>query len=89
MSRYRTRAEARADICDYIERCHNPRTRRRLEVQQQGVPTLHSTIRDIGVETHVVGARGESCFEREEISWRVLFVSFFWFNPTHQREETN
>lgn len=32
---YRTRAEARADIFDYIERCHNPRQRRRLEWQQQ------------------------------------------------------
>jgi putative transposase len=33
---YRTRAEARVDIFDYIERCHNPRQRRRLEMQQQG-----------------------------------------------------
>lgn len=32
---YRTRAEARADIFDYIERWHNPRQRRRLAVQQQ------------------------------------------------------
>ncbi len=32
---YRTRAEARADIFHYIERCHNPRPRRRLEMQQQ------------------------------------------------------
>lgn len=32
---YRTRAEARADIFDYIERCHNPRQRRRLEMQQR------------------------------------------------------
>jgi len=32
---YRTRAEARAPIFDYIERCHNPRQRRRLERQQQ------------------------------------------------------
>jgi putative transposase len=32
---YRTRAEARADIFDYIERWHNPRQRRRLELQQQ------------------------------------------------------
>jgi putative transposase len=31
----RTRAEARADIFDYIERCHNPRQRRRLDLQQQ------------------------------------------------------
>ena len=33
---YRTRAEASADIFDYIERCHNPRQRRRLELQHQG-----------------------------------------------------
>jgi putative transposase len=32
---YRTRGEARVDIFDYIERCHNPRQRRRLEMQQQ------------------------------------------------------
>lgn len=32
---YRTRAEARADIFDYIERRHNPRQRRRLAFQQQ------------------------------------------------------
>ena len=30
-----TRAEARADIFDDIERCHNPRQRRRLDMQQQ------------------------------------------------------
>lgn len=33
---YRTRAEARPDIFDYIERWHNPRQRRRLEMQQLG-----------------------------------------------------
>jgi putative transposase len=32
---YRTRAEARADIFDDSERCHNPRQRRRLDIQQQ------------------------------------------------------
>ena len=32
---YRTRAEARADIFDYIERCHNPRQRQRLDMLQQ------------------------------------------------------
>jgi putative transposase len=37
---YRTRAEARADIFDYIERCHNPRQRRRFELQQQGEQLL-------------------------------------------------
>jgi putative transposase len=31
---YRTRAEARADVFDYIERCHNPRQRRRMEMLQ-------------------------------------------------------
>lgn len=32
---YRTRAEARADIFDYIERFHNPRMKRRLEAAKQ------------------------------------------------------
>jgi len=32
---YRTRAEARADIFDYIERCHNPCQERRLDMQRQ------------------------------------------------------
>jgi putative transposase len=32
---YWTRTEARADNFDYIERCHNPRQRRRLDMQQQ------------------------------------------------------
>jgi putative transposase len=32
---YRSRAEARADIFDYIERCHNPWQRRRLEMQKR------------------------------------------------------
>ena len=32
---YRTRAEARADIFDYIERFHNPRRRRKLEMPKQ------------------------------------------------------
>lgn len=33
--RYRTRAEARADVFDYIERFHNPRMRRRVERRDQ------------------------------------------------------
>jgi putative transposase len=33
---YQTRSEARADIFDYIERCHNPRQRRRLAFRQEG-----------------------------------------------------
>jgi len=37
---YRTRAQARADIFDYIERWHNPRQRRRLAFQQQGQKLL-------------------------------------------------
>jgi putative transposase len=32
---YRTRAEARTDIFDYIERFHNPRKRRHLEMRQE------------------------------------------------------
>lgn len=37
---YRTRAEARADLFDYIERWHNPRQRRRLAFQQEGEKLL-------------------------------------------------
>ena len=33
--KYRTRAEARTDVFDYIERFHNPRRRRQLEVVKQ------------------------------------------------------
>lgn len=36
----RTRAEARADIFDYIERCHTPRPRRRLARQEQAEQRL-------------------------------------------------
>ena len=32
---YRTRAEARTDIFDYIERFNNPRKRRQMEMRQQ------------------------------------------------------
>jgi len=32
---YWTRAEARADIFDYIEPYHNPRQQRRLDMQRQ------------------------------------------------------
>jgi len=32
---YRTRAEARADIFDYIEPYHNPRQQRGLDMQRQ------------------------------------------------------
>ena len=37
---YRTRAEARTDIFDYIERGHNPRQRRRLAFQPQAAKLL-------------------------------------------------
>ena len=37
---YRTRAEARADLFDYIERWHNPRQRRKLAFQQEGEKLL-------------------------------------------------
>jgi putative transposase len=33
--KYQTRAEARADVFDYIERFHNPRCRRRVEAARQ------------------------------------------------------
>ena len=37
---YQTHAEARLDIFDYIERFHNPRRRRRLEMLRQELVTL-------------------------------------------------
>lgn len=41
---YRTRAEARADVFDYIERFHNPRKRRQLEMNKVGLtkPSVES-----------------------------------------------
>lgn len=38
--RYRTVADARADVFDYIERFHNPRMQRRLDSLAQGVSVL-------------------------------------------------
>lgn len=38
--RYRTHAEARTDLFDYIERFHNPRMQRRLDKQDQAFNTL-------------------------------------------------
>ena len=35
-----TRAEARADIFDDVERCQNPRQRQRLDMQQQAEQLL-------------------------------------------------
>jgi putative transposase len=35
--RYQTRANARADVFDYIERFHNPRRRRKLALKQAGL----------------------------------------------------
>ena len=37
---YKTHAEARLDVFDYIERFHNPRRRRRLEMLRQEMVTL-------------------------------------------------
>jgi putative transposase len=45
---YRTRAEARADLFDYIERWHNPRQRRRLLVQQQTAKLLTQVSVEMG-----------------------------------------
>ena len=46
--RYQTRAEARTDIFDYIERFYNPRMRRRLECSGRQEIVLNSTVRGIG-----------------------------------------
>ena len=37
---YRTREQARADVFDYIERFHNPRMQRRLDVKDQAFRLL-------------------------------------------------
>lgn len=38
--RYLSLAQARADVCDYIERFHNPRRRRRLDAKDQAFGLL-------------------------------------------------
>src|SRR3989454_512439 len=50
---YQIRAEARADIFDYIKRSHNPRQRRRLELQQQGERLLTQPSVKMGENPHV------------------------------------
>jgi len=47
---YRTRAEARADVFDYIERFHNPRRARKAEQRKEGRSRLNSTVRENGLE---------------------------------------
>ena len=46
--RYATRAQARSDIFDYIERFYNPRMRRRLENPKLKGERLNLTVREIG-----------------------------------------
>ncbi len=48
VNRYYTRADARADIFDYIERFYNPRMRRRLENIERQKNRLNSTVRRSG-----------------------------------------
>ena len=45
---YYTRAEARADIFDYIECFYNPRMRSRLELETNNEIRLNQTVREIG-----------------------------------------
>ena len=45
---YRTRAEARADIFDYIESFYNPRMRIRLEQEQSSESRLFQNVRESG-----------------------------------------
>ena len=45
---YRTRAEARADIFDYIECFYNPRMRSRFERETNNEIRLNETARDTG-----------------------------------------
>jgi putative transposase len=43
--RYYTRAEARSDIFDYIERFYNPRMRRKLQRIENKEIVLNSSVR--------------------------------------------
>jgi putative transposase len=43
---YRTRAEARADVFDYIERFHNPRRERKIEqLKKEEVSSIQPSVR--------------------------------------------
>lgn len=42
--RYRTRAQARTDLFDYVERLYNPRMQRRLQNRENAGNTLNSTV---------------------------------------------
>ena len=46
--RYWTRAQARTDIFDYIERFYNPCMQRKLERQEKRKETLNSSVRENG-----------------------------------------
>lgn len=46
---YRTRADARADIFDYIEGFYNPRMRSRLEREKNDELRLNQTVRQTGI----------------------------------------
>lgn len=46
--RYRTRAEARTDVFDYIERFHNPRMQRRLDAQDARFTVLSQQSVEMG-----------------------------------------
>ena len=46
--RYRTRAEARADLFDYLERFHNPRMRRRVARQDRKFSALTQPSAEMG-----------------------------------------
>ena len=41
--RYRTRAQARSDVCEYIERFHNPRRRRQWDQTRKDKPLFFKT----------------------------------------------
>jgi len=69
---YRTRADARADIFDYIERCHNPRQRRRLGMQQQQERLLTRPSVIFGVEPQQNSKKNEA---------QQLFMRSLKLNP--------
>lgn len=86
---YRTRAEARADLFDSIERWHNPRQRRRLAWQEQGGATLNSPVRGNGVEPSVfmmpeemasLSSSPQVRVSRSSFHSRMLAEKYCWTN---------
>jgi hypothetical protein len=69
-ARYQTRAKARADIFEYIERGHNPRQRRRVAFQQEGKKLF----------THVSVVNWMASALKASVNWRRVGVAMLTSN---------